>query len=613
MTDQKITSSKLYEKVIKRLRRKMQRYVDSGPTPGAAISIVTSNGPLWSEGFGYRDLAESGEVDTQTIFQIGSTTKLFTGVSFMLAVQDGLVTLDDRLIDHWPEFSVHSRHKEKEYQRITFRHLLSHRAGLPREPRIGGNFGSDVPYTFEESVESIKDCWMIAPVNDRYYYSNVGFDIVAYALQRITGMDYPSWNKMKLGKPLSMDTLRYGSIEALKESNVAIGTENGIYSCEFAASVDYGCGDVWIGNVDLAKVLVLLLNEGLYDGKEVLRKDLYHEMIRPHFAKDEGFNYGLGVDIYGGFNPRIFGHGGGSLGYGSTFYWIPEYDFGVSVQTNMEWYGSSRKNPHALGTEARELLLRANGVTLSRPQPEEFLQEKINAPDMKDFSRLAGFYAGLWNSRVFIRYRDGKLYWDAGRESEMAPKGNGFLLKSGNAVRFNFKSKKSKRPFSLTYVNPKWPAAKLNMFRVQPVEANPNAPAINPDIAKRITGIYKATYYGNEITFNLAKVEDGQLLVHTIYGMTPAYPHESTEGLFFTPKGEAVTFEGNELRVENCRGVKWEDPVGELRTLVEKDPKHRLLHNWILDQIATHLKELGRKKEAKEVRAIKRKLYSKKK
>ena len=222
------------------------------------------------------------------------------------------------------------------------------------------------------------------------------------------------------------------------------------------------------------------MNEGSYDGKEVLRNDLFHEMIRPHFAKDEGFNYGLGVDVYGGFNPRIFGHGGGSLGYASTFYWIPEYDFGVSVQTNMEWYGSEKKNPHTLGREARKLLLQANGATLSRPQPDEFLQEKINTPDLEDLSRLAGFYAGLWNSRVFVRYRDGKLYWDAGRESEMTPKGNGFLLKSGNAVRFNFKSKKSKHPFSLIYVNPKWPAAELNLFRVQPVEADPDARAINP-------------------------------------------------------------------------------------------------------------------------------------
>ncbi|MHA1937787.1 MAG: serine hydrolase domain-containing protein, partial [Candidatus Thorarchaeota archaeon] len=93
-----------YGPVIKRLQRRMKNYVEKGPTPGATMSVVTSAGPIWAEGFGYRDLAESGLVNTQTIFQIGSTTKVFTGLSFMQAVQDGLVSLDDKVIDHWSEF-----------------------------------------------------------------------------------------------------------------------------------------------------------------------------------------------------------------------------------------------------------------------------------------------------------------------------------------------------------------------------------------------------------------------------------------------------------------------------------------------------------------------------
>jgi CubicO group peptidase (beta-lactamase class C family) len=312
-----MNNNERYSPVIKRLRRRMKNYVEKEPTPGATISEVTSAGSIWTEGFGYRNLARSGLVDIQTIFQIGSTTKLFTGLSFMLAVQDGLVTLDDKVIDHWSEFKINSRHGPKEHEKIIFRHLLSHRTGLPREPRIGGNFGNEEPYTFEEAVESIKECWMIAPVNDRYYYSNSGIDIVAYSLQLATGMTFPRWTKKKLGESLRMTTLRYGSGEALKEDNVAIGTETGRHECEFGASEDYGCGDVWIGQDDLAKVLVLVLNEGQYNGNTVLRKDLFRQMIRPHFTKDKGFNYGLGVDIYGGFTPRILGHGGGSIGYGT--------------------------------------------------------------------------------------------------------------------------------------------------------------------------------------------------------------------------------------------------------------------------------------------------------
>ncbi len=411
---------------------------------------------------------------------------------------------------------------------------------------------------------------MIAPVNDRYYYSNIGMDLVAFSLQFATGMTYPSWTKKKLGKPLAMTTLRYGSGEALNEDNVAIGTENGRHECEYGASEDYGCGDVWIGQTDLAKVLVLALNEGKYNGTTVLRKDLFRQMIRPHFAKDQGFNYGLGVDIYGGFAPRILGHGGGSIGYASTFYWIPDYDFGVSVQTNRENYTGESKNPHKLGKETREQLLKSHGVTLIRRMPKEFLEEKVTAPDVKDLSKIAGFYAGLWNNSVVVTYKDEKLYWHD--RFELTPKGNGFILPSGNAVRFNFKSKKSQRPYGVTYVGARYPIAELNLSRVTPVGLKLNVPPLDPNQAEKITGIYKATYYGIEPTFNLAKVDDGQLYVQTIYGVRPAYPHASIEGLWFLPKGETVTFNGkDELWVENCRGIKWDAPVSELKMLVASD------------------------------------------
>ncbi len=601
---------KEYSTVVKRLRAKMERWVESGPATGAAFSVVTTDGPLFSAGYGYRDITESAKVSERTIFQIGSTTKIFTGLAFMFAVQDGLVSLDDRLVEHWPEFTIHSRNGSDEFRKITFRHLLSHRSGLPRDPGVGGIFGCHKEYTFEDAVESLRNCWMVAPVNDRYYYSNVGMDTVAYALQKITGMKYPEWVKQKLGRPLAMSTLRYGSTEALREDNVAIGSEDGSHEIYFAASEDYGCGDVWIGNIDLAKVLNLVLNEGSYEGEAILEKDLFREITKPHFAREKGHQYGLGVDIMSGFSPTILSHGGGSLGYASTFYWIPKYGFGVCAQTNWESL-SGQRNPHNLARDAREDLLKVHNVRLTRPIPESYLAEDVVASAITDSSKLAGFYAGLWNASVIVSLRDGKLYWHD--RWEMTAKGNGYILPSGNAVRFNFKSKKSRTPYSLTYVNPHYPVAMLNIYRVKPVEPPSPASPIDESVSERLTGIYKARYYGSEFTFNLALVKEGQLFIQTDPGLRPAYPHEFQEGLFFLGYGEAVLFEGDELSVGNIRGVKWLNPVQDLDELAKKNIEHRLLVKWRLDQIAFYLKTLGRSNEAKEVRRIKMDLYPPKK
>ncbi|MFW9909790.1 MAG: serine hydrolase domain-containing protein [Candidatus Thorarchaeota archaeon] len=601
---------KEYSTVVKCLRAKMERWTESGPATGAAFSVVATDGPIFSEGYGYRNLAKSAKVDRETIFQIGSTTKIFTGLAFMLAVQDDLVALDDRLVDHWPEFTIHSRYGEAEFRKITFRHLLSHRSGLPRDPRVGGIFGCHKKYTFEEMVESLKDCWMVAPVNDRYYYSNVGMDTVAYALQKITGMKYPEWVKQKLGRPLAMSTLRYGGAEALQEDNVAIGSEDGVHEITFASSEDYGCGDVWIGNIDLAKALNLLLNEGSYEGEEILEKQLFREITRPHFAREKGHQYGLGVDIMNGFTPMILSHGGGSLGYACSLYWIPKYGFGVCVQTNWESLGG-KKNPHTLATDAREDLLGVHGASLARPIPDGFLAEDVVRPAVTDPSNLVGFYAGLWNASVIVSFREGRLYWHD--RWEMTAKGNGYILPSGNAVRFNFKSKKSRTPYYITYVNPRYPVAMLNMYRVKPVEPPSQLQFIDESTSEQLTGIYKAIYYGGEFTFNLALVKEGQLFIQTDYGLRPVYPHESKEGLFFLGYGETVLFEGDELSVGNVRGVKWLNPVEELDDLAKNNTNHRLLVKWRLDQVASHLKTLGRTNEAKEVLKIKKELYPPKK
>ena len=99
MTDSRGAADERYSTVVRRLRTKMKRWVETGPATGATFSVVTTDVPLFSEGYGFRDVTKSAEVDEETIFQIGSTSKIFTGIAFMLAVQDGLVALDDKLVD----------------------------------------------------------------------------------------------------------------------------------------------------------------------------------------------------------------------------------------------------------------------------------------------------------------------------------------------------------------------------------------------------------------------------------------------------------------------------------------------------------------------------------
>ncbi|MCW3991222.1 MAG: beta-lactamase family protein, partial [Candidatus Bathyarchaeota archaeon] len=166
------------EAVIEGLSSEIPFRMEKENIPGLAIALVSKGGTDWLGCFGHTDRSEQRRVDRHTLFSLQSTTKTVTAVAFLLAVQEGLVGLDDPLIEHYPEFHVNSRFGEDQYRGITFSHLLSHSSGLAREGRLGGVF-EDGPCTWEEHIRSIKGSWLKFPVGRHQSYSNAGMDLVA--------------------------------------------------------------------------------------------------------------------------------------------------------------------------------------------------------------------------------------------------------------------------------------------------------------------------------------------------------------------------------------------------------------------------------------------------
>ncbi len=111
------------EEIIKTLRRDIMAIMEEEDIPGLAISLINKDGILWTEGFGFTDRSESRKVNPDTIFSIGSTSKSITAVAFLRAVQKGIISLDDRLITYYPEFTINNRYSNDDINKISFRHL----------------------------------------------------------------------------------------------------------------------------------------------------------------------------------------------------------------------------------------------------------------------------------------------------------------------------------------------------------------------------------------------------------------------------------------------------------------------------------------------------------
>jgi CubicO group peptidase (beta-lactamase class C family) len=294
--------------------------------PGAAICLI-HEGKTWIEGFGVTDKASNRRVSSDTIFSIQSTSKNFTATAIMLAVQRGLLDLDQPITTYLSGFTVQSRFEREPQQKMTLRHLLSHRAGFTHEAPVGNNYEPAFP-DFEAHVRSISQTWLRYPVGERYRYSNLGVDLAGYILQVRSGMPFAEWLRTMLFEPLGMNDSTAAIDVYVRRQNRAVGHEKGYTTVPLKTPL-IPSGGVYTSARDMAAYCQFHLNRGKVDTQVILREELWNDMHGFSFGGD----YSLGVIRtelrYGDTAIRLLSHRGGGFGFGSVFDYCP--------QANLAW------------------------------------------------------------------------------------------------------------------------------------------------------------------------------------------------------------------------------------------------------------------------------------
>ena len=307
-----------------------------GEIPGCAVALIDEKGILWAEGFGTTDFKRGIPVTPDTLFHIGSISKTFTATAILLAVQDGLLDLDEPITTYLPDFKVYSRYEANPEQKITLRHLLSHCAGIPHDTS-GCNL-LEINDSFEDRVRSLYRTWLKCPVGEGYSYSGAGYDLAAYVLQEVSHILFQQYMTGRVLHPLGLfhSTIDHNDIH--DNVNVAIGHTIGIAENPSAHGL-LGAGGIWMSASDLAQFTRLLMNRGTLEGKRFIDDSLMDAMLTPHavYVEDQWL-YGLGIMIgkkqIGGRDVYLLQHGGGGGGYSTLYEFYPEYGIGAVVLTN---------------------------------------------------------------------------------------------------------------------------------------------------------------------------------------------------------------------------------------------------------------------------------------
>lgn len=327
-----------------RTQNALQKALDAArrriPTPGISVAIRTADGRVWIGTSGARELSPRRPVTPNTVFSIASITKTFVTAVVLQLVDDGKLSLDDRLAEFVPDFP--------RSKRITIRMLLQHRSGIH-------NYFESLRYgraAFRDPNREWTTAQILGFVEGPYcdpgkcfHYSNTNFVLLGEVVARVTGKPVSKVIRERLLDPLGLSRTSYQPDERTP-SNAAHGhlwgggstfydqTEDARWLPHLSAASIAGASGAMVSNAaDLARWMM-----ALYGSDLVLPEELREAMMdfRP---KDK---YGLGTRMRIFEGRRGFGHGGSLRGYEDQVWYFPREGVSIALLSNRGLYNPDK-------------------------------------------------------------------------------------------------------------------------------------------------------------------------------------------------------------------------------------------------------------------------------
>jgi uncharacterized protein YbbC (DUF1343 family)/CubicO group peptidase (beta-lactamase class C family) len=296
--------------------------VSSGEIPGVVVLVGRGDDILLHRAYGSRRLLPHPvPMTVDTIFDLASLTKPFgTSLAVMSLVEKGSIKLDAPLGRYLKEF------RDKQYDEITIRRLLTHSAGLAAYPP-----NSVVSSGFPSAAGSIAKMPLDYPPGSAFQYSDTGFILLAEAVRRVSGTPLDRYLERTVFKPLGLaDTSFHPKVSALPRvaptefvNGVLLRGEVHDQRARLLGGVA-GHAGLFSTSADLARIIRMLLNHGSLEGQRVFDSATVKEMWES--TPDNRVGRALGWDVSSAFSKTMapfFAEGSvGHLGFTGTAVWI---------------------------------------------------------------------------------------------------------------------------------------------------------------------------------------------------------------------------------------------------------------------------------------------------
>ena len=301
-----------------------------------SVALVEGERLVWSETFGFADKESKTAPTAETMYGIGSVSKMLATIAVMKLVDQGKLLLDAPLVNYLPAFYMAS----PEYTQVTVRMLINHSCGFPGTDGRGLFTFSPFPNYAAQVMETLKSQSLKHRPGYLNTYCNDGFTMVEQLVPAVTGKSYPRFVQDEILGPLGMRNSSYALDYFPAGVFARVYTNGALQPQQFTNGL--ATGGLYSTPADMAKIAAMLIGKGVYGSQRILSEasiaamavdqtvGTYNPVVR------YSTKYGLGWDSVTepglmAVNIRAWLKGGDTVSYGSVMVVLPDEGLGIVI------------------------------------------------------------------------------------------------------------------------------------------------------------------------------------------------------------------------------------------------------------------------------------------
>jgi CubicO group peptidase (beta-lactamase class C family) len=356
------------------VRHEMERLQIPGLSVGTLI-----DGDMRTHGYGVISLETNYPTRPDSLFQIGSNTKVFTATLAMKLVEEGILNLDTPVKEYLPDLKLAD---EQAQATITMRHLLTHVSGLEGDRFEDTGIGDDALATFIGQAYT----WsQETDPGEIWSYCNSGFSLAGRVMEHVLEMPYEEAVRDRIFKPLGMSRTFWHAHEVVMYSAAAghsqlPGQEHPTVAHPWAIPRSSNPAGAIISNVDdILTFMQFHLGDGTWKGTQVLSGETVQAMQQQQARVNSVTEWGIGWTLTSIDGVRIISHGGSTNGHNTQMLAVPDKGFIITVLVNSDHGSQAIDRINAWALEKY--------CGLKKPEPE-----RISLPP-EELARFTGRYS----------------------------------------------------------------------------------------------------------------------------------------------------------------------------------------------------------------------------